>query len=255
MNYKKHLNMKKVILILLTLFIGISCVDAQYINYKDDSGWNFGLNIGGTWQEKEPSYGLLDTTLSKPFAGFSGGFTLGKALYEKEGKFFSFDLRFRYLGGKNYGWIAIADSFANPNIMPGSSDSVYAYHNFKMELNEFDLEGVLTLNRLREKTGIILYGFGGIGLNYYNLSRDVIDGNATPSFDLGSPYDYSSLPSNGDDQQIAQELRNMSDLDFETEVSEKAFKFMPSLGLGFGYQFSEKFSMGLEHKNHLRFRK
>ena len=62
--------MKKVILTLLTFFIGISCVDAQYINYKDDSGWNFGLNIGGTWQEKEPSYGLLDTTFSKPFAGF-----------------------------------------------------------------------------------------------------------------------------------------------------------------------------------------
>ena len=29
--------MKKVILTLLTFFIGISCVDAQYINYKDDS--------------------------------------------------------------------------------------------------------------------------------------------------------------------------------------------------------------------------
>ena len=41
--------------------------------------------------------------------------------------------------------------------MPGSADSVYAYHNYKMKLNEFDLEGVLTLNSLREKKQELFY--------------------------------------------------------------------------------------------------
>ena len=184
--------MKKILLTLITFVITISCINAQYINYQDDSGWNFGLNFGGTWQPKEPFYSLTDTIFSRSYAGFSGGFTFGKAIYEKEGKFFSFDLRFRYLKGKNYGWIALADSFATPNIMPGSSDSVYAYHNYKMKLNEFNLEGVLTLNRLRERTGIILYGFGGVGLNYYGVSRDVLD-NSAGFFNDDAPYDYSSI--------------------------------------------------------------
>ena len=239
--------MKKILLTLITFVITISCINAQYINYQDDSGWNFGLNFGGTWQPKEPFYSLTDTIFSRSYAGFSGGFTFGKAIYEKEGKFFSFDLRFRYLKGKNYGWIALADSFANPNIMPGSSDSVYAYHNYKMKLNEFNLEGVLTLNRLRERTGIILYGFGGVGLNYYGVSRDVLD-NSAGFFNDDAPYDYSSINLSDGHQQIAKDLRNLSDLEFESEVLSPEFQFMPSLGLGLGYQFTERFSMGIEHK-------
>ena len=90
--------MKKTILSLITILFIFSCANAQYINYKDDYGWNFGINMGGTWQPKEPSYSLNDTIFSKSYAGFSGGLTFGKALYEKEGKFFSFDLRVRYLG-------------------------------------------------------------------------------------------------------------------------------------------------------------
>ena len=149
--------------------------------------------------------------------------------------------------GKNYGWIALADSFANPNIMPGSIDSVYAYHNYKMKLNEFNLEGVLTLNRLRERTGIILYGFGGVGLNYYGVSRDVLD-NSAGFFNDDAPYDYSSINLSDGHQQIAKDLRNLSDLEFESEVLSPEFQFMPSLGLGLGYQFTERFSMGIEHK-------
>ena len=239
--------MKKTLLSILTLFLTVSYANAQFINYKDDSGWNLGLNIGGTWQPSETFSSVSGDVLSKSYAGFSGGFTLGKAIFEEEGKFFSFDLRFRYLKGKNYGWVALSDSFANPNIMPGSSDSVFAYHNNKMSLNEFNLEGVLTLHKLREKTGIILYGFGGIGLNYYNVRRDVLN-NSGGMYADGSPYDYSSLDLNSSNQQIATDLRNMSDMDFESEVFSPKLRFMPTFGFGLGYQFTDRFSMGIEHK-------
>ncbi|MEC8602867.1 MAG: tetratricopeptide repeat protein [Bacteroidota bacterium] len=239
--------MKKTLLSILTLFLTVSYANAQFINYKDDSGWNLGLNIGGTWQPSETFSSVSGDVLSKSYAGFSGGFTLGKGIFEEEGKFFSFDFRFRYLKGKNYGWVALSDSFVNPNIMPGSSDSVFAYHNYKMSLNEFNLEGVITLHKLREKTGIILYGFGGIGLNYYNVRRDVLN-NSGGIYADGSPYDYSSLDLNSSNQQIATDLRNMSDMDFESEVFSPKLRFMPTLGFGLGYQFTDRFSMGIEHK-------
>ena len=37
--------MKKTLLSILTLFLTVSYANAQFIIYKDDSGWNLGLNI------------------------------------------------------------------------------------------------------------------------------------------------------------------------------------------------------------------
>ena len=79
--------MRRLILYILIICSNISI--AQYINYKDDSGWNLGLNIGGSWQRAEKYSNNYDTAYSTPFAGFSRGFTFGKSIYEKEDKFFS----------------------------------------------------------------------------------------------------------------------------------------------------------------------
>ena len=65
---------------------------------------------------------------------------------------------------------------------------------------------------------------------------------------MAHPYDYSSINTSAGHQQIATDLRNLSDLDFESEVLAPELTFMPSLGLGLGYQFTDKFSMGIEHK-------
>ncbi len=241
--------MKKNILFFTTIIILCLSGHSQFINYEKDYGWNFGFNMGGSWQRQEAFINQNDTTFTKPYAGFSGGFTFGKAIYEKEGKFFAFDLRFRYLKGKNFGWTAVTDSFASPNGvygMPFSNDSVFAYHNYKMKLNEFDLELVLTLNKLREKTGIILYGFGGVGLTYYNVNRDILNGSS--SFNTGELYDYASISTGVSDQEISRQLRNLSDLHFETEIVDDQLKFMPSLGLGLGYQLNDWVSVGIEHK-------
>ena len=65
------------------------------VDYDRDTKWNFGLNAGGTWQEKE-----LDFV---NYPGFSGGLTLGRSIYEKEGRLLSFDLRGRLLAGQTSG--------------------------------------------------------------------------------------------------------------------------------------------------------
>ena len=224
---------------------------SQYINYKDDTGWNLGFNIGGTWQESEQYLKGNDTVFSNPFSGYSRGFTFGKSVFEEENHFFSFDFRFRFLRGENSGWTVIADSFADPNGIYGfpifNDDSVYAYHNYQMKFSEYTFEGVLTLNKLRNKTGILIYGFGGIGLTYYDINRDVLNGTSDDIFSTGYPYDYSNLTF-FNDRQRAIELKNLSDGHFETEIQKNKLKFMPSLGFGFGYQINSHWSLGIEYK-------
>ena len=239
--------MKKNIFLLIIVFLTHISV-AQYVNYTNDTGWNFGFNLGGSWQE--PQRENNNSAFSNPFAEFSRGFTIGKGVYEKKNKFFAFDLRFRYLKGRNSGWTATADSFASPYGLYGTNfildDSVYAYKNYQMKFNEYTFEGVLTLNKLRDKTGLIVYGFGGIGLTYYNINRDILNGTSDIKFN-GDPYDYSSI-SLISDRQTARDLKRLSDNHFETEIETNKLKFMPSLGFGIGYQFNERWSMGVEHK-------
>ena len=237
-------------LLFFTSFIFLSITgltqseERQFINYEYDNGWNFGINAGGTWQRKEAFVINNFTTYSKPFAGFSGGFTFGKAIYEEKGKFFAFDLRFRYLRGVNYGWVAYLDTIPNQYLSNQIND-VPAYRNYKMDLNEFSLEGVLTLNRLRERTGIILYGFGGVGVVDYRVKSNFYDGN------FHGIYNYPSIPSNYSDAEAARFIRDFSDNSYESDaigVNGDQLQFMPSLGLGLGYQLNDWISVGLEHK-------
>ena len=116
-----------------------------------------------------------------------------------------------------------------------------------MKFNEFAFEGVLTLNKLREKTGWIIYGFGGIGVTRYDVNRDILNGTSNSIFDDGFPYDYSGLTFESEIQTAIQ-LKNLSDKHFETEVEKNRLRFMPSLGFGIGYQLKERWSVGIEYK-------
>ena len=72
------------------------------------------------------------------------------------------------------------------------------------------------------------------------------------SFDLeksGAPYDYSSINADGNDSrsQIYNDLKELSDNDFETDDINRG-SLTPTLGLYLGYQFTPRFSLGIEHK-------
>ena len=239
--------MKRKIYLLTVLIFTCAISFSQFRNYETDSGWNIGFNSGGTWQEKEAIVVGSDTSYTQPFTSIRGGFTFGKSIYEEAGSFFAFDLRFRYLRGINYGWskhleTIPATTISGSNFNPFLANEIQAYKNYKMDLNEFSLEGVLTLNRLLENTGIIMYGFGGIGLVDYRVKTDYINGYLE--------YNYPDLTYLSS-REGAKLLRDYSDLQFESNapgVLGNQLKFMPSLGFGLGYQFNEVFSIGLEHK-------
>ncbi|MFZ5554723.1 MAG: beta strand repeat-containing protein [Bacteroidota bacterium] len=237
--------------LILTIFGVLSLIsrpaDAQYIEYQNDSGWKLGFNIGSTWQQSD----------MKAVAGFGFGATFGKALYQKEGKFFAFDLRYRYLRGWTWGYdlnrdtnlvsdpIFNGNNNASPELNYYADSLGYLHRNYLMDFNEHTLEGVLTLNRLREKTGIVLYGFGGIGMVGYKVRTNQYD-----EF-FGTPYNYNTLDS-GNVERF--DLSAMYDDTYETNAidvnpdAKRKIGFMPSLGVGLGYQFGPHFAMGIEHK-------
>lgn len=232
--------MNKILLTLTVLIAMVGFTNAQkhnFVNYERDGGWNIGFNMGATWQPREQIGGTSFTT--KPYGGFGGGMTLGKSVYEKEGAFFAFDIRGRYLGSYNSGWTGVPDF--GYDLTGDTSGTSFGFRNYKMYLHEFSLEGVLTLHRLRERTGILLYGFGGIG-----ATLNKVNANYRGSSDYY--YSYSGIDTTKTPENIAAEVASSSDHNFETNLTPLRFSLVPSLGFGIGYQIGPSFSIGFEYK-------
>lgn len=244
-NFYKTLKSNQLTLLFCLLLAISGTVRSQHINYQNDSGWKIGFNMGGVWQQSD----------MKSKAGIGFGATLGKALYQKPGRYFAFDLRFRYLHGYNYGYTDTAitqfpatsiyggNNTANPTLNAYQSQGKMFY-NYRMALNEYSMEGVLTFNRLRERTGIVLYTWGGIGLTTYRVKTDQID---NPFLGSGTPYNYTAFDSTATWSQLS----GIWDGEYETDADLNRglqVGFMPSWGIGFGYQFAPYFAMVLEHK-------
>ena len=228
--------MKTINYFLIILFLSFfSSFSAQknHVNYDRDTKWNFGLNAGGTWQEKELNF------INKP--GFSGGLTLGRAIYEKEGRLLSFDLRGRLLGGQTTGWSSVA---SYDSTLFSDHTGGYGFKNYKFEYVEGSLELVVNAHRLRERTGILLYAFGGVGLVSHSVKHNYMDG--------GDLYDYTAIDTTASKIDIANALKQSFN-DYSWDKGNEFFDgtqtlFMPSLGLGLGYQITPKLSVGVEHK-------
>ncbi|MEN8839347.1 MAG: outer membrane beta-barrel protein, partial [Flavobacteriales bacterium] len=230
---------------LLFLFIFTQFANAQFTDPVRDTKWNLGFNMGGVWQDG-------DIELDRP--GFGYGFTLGKGIYESQGKFWSVDLRFRYLKGITFGQnLSLTDSssiddnsiFAqNPTNYKANQGLIFL--NTETALHDFSLEAVINFHALREKTGVLLSVFGGVGITDYRTKTDLLytpDGQA-----FNKMYDYTSI----DTLTVTKsDFRNLQDGDYESFApfsEDKTIKFMPSLGVGLGYQFSPQWSIGLEHR-------
>ena len=74
--------MKKAYYLILLFSVGVfGFSSAQFVNYMDDSGWNLGFNLGGTWQEKEAFTIGNEAVFMQPFTSLKGGFTFGKTVF------------------------------------------------------------------------------------------------------------------------------------------------------------------------------
>lgn len=215
--------------------------------------WIFGLNGGFSYQTSD---------IKALYNGFGFGATLGKNIYYQPGAPISFDLRGRLLFARNYGLDAERSfSIENNSVLNGTlgldylnyptelaEPNGFVFQNHQSDIGELAVEGVLTLNRLRENTGIVASLYGGIGLDWYRTKTDQADANDQPYYE-----EYSAINTNDSKATIRNDLKsaildgNYESLADEFESGGK-LGFMPSLGLEIGYEFTPRFSMHLGHR-------
>lgn len=230
--------------LLLVLFLAQTT--AQEATVRTPGYWTIGLNAGAAYQQSDVC-ALLE--------GYGGGLTLAKNFYYQPGAPIAFDLRGRALYTRTYG----QDHFRtyginNNNAINGNKGTDYrtegngpgfAYLNNKTDMGELALEGVISFNRLRERTGVNLALFGGIGLDWYNTSTNQSNGSGI--------YNYASIDTTASRSSILSSLDALQDGNYETAAQgsnngDGKIGIMPALGVELGYQFTPRFSAGITHK-------
>ena len=230
----------RVLLIILTILFCYSLF-AQKVRYEDRARGFFGVNTGVTWHTSDVE--------NDEYKIRGAGFIFGVALNEDYGKQFSFDLRFRGLFG---GWRGLdsdtlgmlSSNTALNNLYDSQGQSPETtIQNFQSRQVHWGLELAVHANRLRERTGVDPYIFGGISLthtttrgNFLNSSNELYDYSTNP-FDVSLNNDYETpLDMNADGDP------------YPESPDERRSSVMPNFGFGLGYYFTNRFSIGLEHK-------
>lgn len=233
--------MKRILTLLFVVF-SVSGLFAQRDLSEHRPVW-FGVNMGGTWQ----------TSDMKPVGGIGWGFTVSRYSRVSNPSPLYFGWRFRFLDGRNFGYNyhGLYGIKSNPVLSSGSTnytsgttpDTGSVYSNYKMRFDEFAGELIIGSNTLR-KHGVLLYGFGGVGMNYWKTTTDQLDAS-------GNRYDYSTIMSVDNMATVKDQLNLMWDKEYETNangsVSGAQWSFMPSAGFGVGYQWNN-FSIAMEHR-------
>jgi len=216
--------------------------------------YTFGLNAGWAYQTSD---------VRVASGGYGFGATLAKNLYYRNGAIFAFDIRGRLLLARTYG----LDPFRSYDIAANTAlngdrsldyttypanleePQGFVFQNHRTDIFELGLEGVLTFNRLRERTGFVLSLFGGVGADWYRAKTDQADAGGEEYFE-----EYAALKDNIGESTARQELRDAI-LDGVYETNADGFKnnvgkigLMPSLGVEIGYQLTPRFSVHLGHR-------
>ncbi|MFT6923314.1 MAG: hypothetical protein ACJA1C_002327, partial [Crocinitomicaceae bacterium] len=234
--------MKKIITLAICLHI-MPSLFAQHVNYETDSKWFFGLNVGAAW----------NTTDVKNETNVGYGFLLGRSFNYGYGKRTSFDLRLRYLRGSWYGQdydttdlTDYSPAYMAPGLQSYKDDPGFTVNNFRTDVHELGLELAIHANRLRARSGWDPYIFGGINLAWNQTYSNLVQND--PFFPTSSQYQYDSVD-------ISESYINfIEDGTYDTPMNEGSLfdgwnvNVMPSLGIGIGYYFGPRFSVGIEHK-------
>ncbi|MGK0388024.1 MAG: hypothetical protein ACI94Y_000752 [Maribacter sp.] len=226
-------------------------------NNRQGGWWTIGINAGSSYQTSD---------VCSEYNGWGMGLTLAKNLYYRPGAFLAFDLRGRllYANQKGQDWERSTGlqfnqalngndtrDFSIGNSLnyydPLALEPSHYYANHRTDLLELGLEGVINLNRLKEKTNVIVNLYGGLNLDWYKTRI-----NQSNDRNSRFEYDYSTIPTT-DRSSTTSALNSIMDDSYETvadgfDKEYGTFTWMPSAGLELGYQFTPRFSMVLGHK-------
>lgn len=238
--------MKKIYLL---FFLGLFCSIHSHIAAQDNGeGFSrrpairFGINTGGAWQCAD--------VRAIPGAGL--GATLEVPIVHNDHSLIGVSLRARYLWTVTFGrdWERSTGIANNPAVNGTYDPAVnytglgYIYANHRTSSTNWDLELMLTANRLRAKTGILAYIWGGFGGMGYRVKVDQYD-----DF-FGTRHDWAAV-SQDNKSEALRDISFEMDRRYETlaeETRRPRWVWAPSAGIGLGYEFTPWFSLAFEYK-------
>jgi outer membrane protein OmpA-like peptidoglycan-associated protein len=211
---------------------------------KPRNQWELGVKVG--------AFSIAGDVRSV-FPGIGAGLHVRKAI----GYVFSLrgELGFGTTKGLNY--TKSSSYISNPAWAPYISGGVPTQpviYNYKSNIYDLSLQGVITLNNIRfhrAKTSYNLYGFGGFGGMIFDTKINALNGNAL--------YDFSSIPAGTytDRKKLKKAVRDLLDGSYETpgEIDQlkpklfgKSFRPLFVIGLGMQFKLNKKISLSLEDR-------
>ncbi len=230
--------MKNIITLGFCLFMAVTSF-GQHLDYDNDSRWFFGMNVGAAWNTTDVE--------NETHAGW--GLLLGKRFNSDYGRALSYDVRLRYLRGMWYG-----QDYDTTNLSHLGADYSgalqdykegpgYTVNNFQADVHELGLELAVHLNGVVDRSRWDPYIFGGANIVWNRSNGNLYDNISQPP----SIYAYDTMPySNVSSLDVL--MDNTYDTPLDGSSTDYDVDFMPSLGIGLGYQVGPRFSIGVEHK-------
>ena len=103
------------------------------------------------------------------------------------------------------------------------------YYNYKAKVQDLGIQGIVTLNNIRfhkQKSGIIIYGGGGIGATIYHTMVNALDANGNPYRAL---FDGITSPVYSNRKNVLDALKAGMDKTYETEAENQGTR-RPKIG-------------------------
>ncbi|MEI9934689.1 MAG: OmpA family protein, partial [Ferruginibacter sp.] len=219
---------------------------------KPRNMWEVGVSLGAMTESSD---------VAAVFPTFGWGVHVRKALG------YLFSLRAEYINGyaKGLNWTPATGWGKNPAwTKTGYGTNDYVYYNYKAHIQDLSVEGIITLNNVRfhkEKTGIVIYGGGGIGLTIYKTMINALDANGHPYsalFDSLAIGTTSPTTTYSNRKSILNALKAGMDNTYETPAESEAGRH-PKLGdnvlkpsgtviVGIAYKLSDRINIALEDR-------
>jgi outer membrane protein OmpA-like peptidoglycan-associated protein len=236
---------------------------------KPRNQWEIGLKVG--------MFRVSGDVASQTSPGF--GIHVRKAF----GYVFSMRLEYMYGIGKGLDWTSnnnygkntawegstVATRYSAPYRNPsgqvvsslaavgGSAAAPFdpVYYNYKTKVQDLGLQGVFTIGNIRfhkAKTGVVFYGFGGVGGTVYDTKVNALNGTTKYNFSTISGNVYKNR------KDTRKALKAMLDDSYETPAEHQGdrrpklfgdtFKPSGTVGAGVAFKLSNKINLALEDR-------